>query len=51
MKKKTPYRIRSWQEYDTALRQRGSLTIWLSEEALQNWITEEKTGQPGASLI
>jgi Transposase DDE domain len=51
MKKKTPYRIRNWQEYDIALRQRGSLTLWLSDEALQNWITEEKTGQPGASPI
>jgi hypothetical protein len=51
MKKKTTYRIRNWQEYDIALRQRGSLTIWLSDEALQNWITEEKTGQSGASPI
>ncbi len=49
MKKKTTYRIRNWQEYDTALRRRGSLTLWLSEEALQNWITQEKSGQPGAS--
>jgi IS5 family transposase len=49
MKKKTTYRIRNWQEYDTALRQRGSLTLWLSEEALQNWTTKTKTGQPGAS--
>jgi hypothetical protein len=51
MRKKTTYRIRNWQEYDIALRQRGSLTIWLSDEALQNWIAEEKTGQPGASPI
>jgi IS5 family transposase len=49
MKKKTPYRIRNWQEYDTALRQRGSLTLWLNEEAMQNWTTQAKTGQPGAS--
>lgn len=49
MKKKTTYRIRNWQEYNAALRQRGSLTFWISDEAVQNWMTKEKTGQPGAS--
>jgi hypothetical protein len=49
MKKKTTYRIRNWQEYNKALKQRGSLTIWVSEDALQHWTTEEKTGQVGAS--
>jgi len=46
---KTTYRIRNWKEYNQALKQRGSLTVWISDEALQNWTTDEKTGQPGAS--
>jgi transposase len=49
MKKKTTYRIRNWGEYNKALKQRGSLTVWVSEEALQHWTTQEKTGQAGAS--
>ena len=49
MKKKTAYRLRNWAEYNAALRQRGSLTIWVSPEAIAGWTTEEKTGARGAS--
>ena len=49
MKKKATYRIRNWHEYNCALKQRGSLTIWISSEAIANWTTEELTGEPGAS--
>ena len=31
---KKPYRIRNWQEYETALRKRAELTLWFSEEAV-----------------
>ncbi len=49
MKKKTTYRTRNWREYNAALKARGSLTLWISEQALKDWITQEKTGAPGAS--
>lgn len=49
MKKKTAYRTRNWREYNRALKQRGSLTIWVSKDALANWTTKELTGEPGAS--
>lgn len=49
MKKKATYRIRNWKEYNRALKQRGSLTIWLCDEAIENWTTEELTGGRGAS--
>ena len=49
MKNKTTYRIRNWPEYDTSLRQRGSLTFWISQDLLENWTTEKKTGARGAS--
>lgn len=33
----TIYHIRNWSAYDRALVQRGSLTIWISEDALAAW--------------
>ena len=36
-RRKTIYHIRNWSAYDRALVQRGSLTIWISEEALTSW--------------
>jgi hypothetical protein len=37
MKTKTPYRIRNWSQYNAALIERGSLTLWVDEEALTAW--------------
>lgn len=49
MKKKSTYRIRNWSEYNASLKRRGSLNIWISSEAVENWTTDELTGEPGAS--
>lgn len=49
MKTKATYRIRNWPEYDTSLRRRGSLTLWISQELIENWTTTEKSGGRGAS--
>lgn len=46
---KTKYRIRNWSEYDAALKKRGSLTFWVSEEAIEQWLETKKTGKRGAS--
>ena len=42
------YRIRNWVEYNKALVQRGSLTIWFSSEAIEGWRAEkeDKKGRP-----
>src|SRR5262249_16566418 len=37
MKQKTPYRIRNWPAYNAALSGRGSLTMWVNEEAIRSW--------------
>ena len=37
MKKKTPYRIRNWPAYNAALIGRGSLALWVDEEAIRSW--------------
>jgi hypothetical protein len=34
---KKAYRVRNWSAYNASLVQRGSLTIWMSEEVLDNW--------------
>src|SRR3954451_21340987 len=31
------YKISNWREYDQALQQRGSLTGWVTPEALEAW--------------
>ena len=50
MKKKTQYRVRNWAAYNTALVNRGNLTVWVAEEALQAW---QYTGprQRGAQYV
>ena len=48
-KRKRQYRIRNWSEYNAALVQRGSLTVWLDEEAAGGWYNHQKSGRRGAS--
>ena len=33
-------RITNWAEYDAALRQRGSMTLWFTEAAIAAWHAE-----------
>jgi Transposase DDE domain len=43
------HKIQNWAEYDAALRQRGSLTVWFTEAAVAAWQAEPRTtpgGQP-----
>ena len=35
---KAKYRVTNWPEYNEALRQRGDITIWFSDDAIDNWI-------------
>src|SRR3977135_4223107 len=48
------YRVTNWPEYDAALVQRGSLTVWFTEEAVAAWhapATGARGGQPIYSAI
>ena len=38
------YKVSNWREYDQALQQRGSLTVWVTPEALEAW-APDKTGR------
>src|SRR4051812_16493895 len=40
-------RVTNWAEYDAGLRARGSLTVWFSEEAVEGWRAEARTGRGG----
>jgi hypothetical protein len=48
---KPQYRIRNWSEYNAGLKQRGSLTFWLEESILEQWVVEELSGKPSASVL
>ncbi len=51
---KQRHRITNWAEYDAALRQRGSLTVWFTEAAIAAWPAEPRTtpgGQPSYSAL
>jgi Transposase DDE domain len=45
---KARYRVSNWPEYDRALQRRGSLTVWVTPEALAAW-HPPKTGRRGRS--
>src|SRR5947209_78221 len=42
------YRVSNWREYDQALQERGSLTVWVTPEALEAWHAPP-TGKRGRS--
>src|SRR4028119_1088253 len=47
-------KVTNWREYDAGLRQRGSLTVWFTDEAVQAWKAEPRTtrgGQPWYSPL
>lgn len=47
MTRKKRYRIRNWSQYNKALVNRGSLTVWFDEESIINWHNTELSGQRG----
>jgi hypothetical protein len=47
-------KVTNWREYDAGLRQRGSLTVWFTDEAVQAWQAEPRAtrgGQPDYSPL
>ena len=35
------YRVRNWADYEAGLQQRGSLTVWCTPQAVQDWYYQE----------
>src|SRR3954462_7785019 len=44
---KVQYRVRNWREYEAGLRRRGSLTIWVTEDAVEAWRAAARTTPGG----
>ncbi len=51
MNKETKYRIKNWSEYNNALKQRGSLTIWFDKDITTAWYNKKRTGQKGHPIV
>jgi hypothetical protein len=41
------YKVTNWRAYEAALRHRGSLTIWFTEEAIAAWRAAARTTPGG----
>jgi hypothetical protein len=51
---KQKFKITNWPTYNKALINRGSITFWLDDEAIQAWYesaTPSSRGRPSAILI
>ena len=48
---KTQYRVRNWSDYNRSLVNRGSLTIWVDEDAIKSWIEHKRSGKRGAPRL
>ncbi|CDZ77269.1 hypothetical protein BN59_01551 [Legionella massiliensis] len=44
--KKAKYKVTNWADYNEALRKRGDITIWFTEDVIKAW-KPEKTGGRG----
>ena len=44
---KQKHRVTNWSEYNEGLRQRGDLTVWISEDALGLWSAPRRTTPGG----
>tara|TARA_B100000446_G_scaffold179169_1_gene193882 strand:+ start:156 stop:383 length:228 start_codon:yes stop_codon:yes gene_type:complete len=49
--KKAVYPVKNWTVYDQALVQRGSLTVWLSEEAIEAGLIRDRLSAARNSSI
>jgi len=44
---KQKFKVMNWHDYDASLRQRGSLTVWVTDEAIAAWTAEPRTTRGG----
>jgi hypothetical protein len=38
--KKATYKVKNWANYNDALRKRGDITAWFTEQAIEYWTPE-----------
>ncbi|WP_160004002.1 IS5 family transposase [Rhizobium sp. 18055] len=44
---KVKFKVTNWSEYEAGLRRRGSLTLWMTPEALSLWKAQKRTTRGG----
>ena len=49
-KYKTPFRFKNWREYEQSLGDRGDITLWISQVAVNAW-TPTQTGKRSAARL
>lgn len=42
------YKVRNWSHYNESLKKRGSLSLWISEDAIKKWVPDKKPHFIGA---
>ena len=47
---KQRHKVTNWPAYDASLRQRGSLTVWFTDEAIAAWTAEPRTTRGGQRI-
>jgi hypothetical protein len=48
---KMRHRVTNWAEYEAGLRRRGSLTMWVTEDAMAAWAAAPRTTSGGAGYL
>ena len=51
MTTKQKYRINNWKEYNKSLIQRGSITVWFSDDAIEKWLASKESNKKGRPFI
>lgn len=50
-KQKQTYKVTNWKKYNKSLVERGNITIWFSDEALENWEHPNGEGKVGRPFV
>ncbi|BCM75921.1 hypothetical protein KAM329D_40980 [Aeromonas caviae] len=48
---KSKHKISNWKQYNQALVQRGSLTVWMDEQTIQQWHCQTLMAAEGEASI
>ena len=48
---RAPRRVTNWPAYDASLRQRGSLTVWFTDDAITGWAAAPRRARRAAASL
>jgi len=50
-KYKMRYRVKNWREYEQSLRDRGDITLWISQDAIDAWLSANDRQTRGSTRL